>query len=68
MEETITSLKQLYNEKTMILKSDRIELERQYKEIEFMSEFLKYQADETNPVEFLQLFSGHMIYKSQIYK
>lgn len=68
MEETIAQLKTVYNDKTMVLKSDRIELERQYKEIEFMSEFLRQQADETAPVEFLQLFSGHMLYKSQIYK
>lgn len=41
MEETIAQLKTVYNDKTMVLKSDRIELERQYKEIEFMSEFLR---------------------------
>jgi hypothetical protein len=54
----------VYSEKTQVLKSDRIELERQYKEIEFMSEFLKIQAEDTNPVEFLQLYAGHTIYKS----
>jgi hypothetical protein len=30
-----------------------VELSRQFKEIEFMSEFLKRQAEETAPIDFL---------------
>lgn len=45
--------------KSAILKSDKIELSRQYKEIEFMTEFLRRQAEETSPIEFLQLYAGH---------
>jgi hypothetical protein len=39
--------------KSAILKSDKVELSRQFKEIEFMTEFLKRQAEETSPIEFL---------------
>jgi len=39
--------------KSAILKSDKVELSRQFKEIEFMSEFLKRQAEETAPIDFL---------------
>jgi hypothetical protein len=50
--------------KSSILKSDKIELSRQFKEIEFMTEFLKLQAEETNPIDFLQLYAGHNQVKS----
>ena len=39
--------------KSAILKSDKIELSRQYKEIEFMTQFLNLQARQTSPIEFL---------------
>lgn len=58
------SLYQEVQKKSSVMKSDRLELDRQYKEIEFMSEFLKRQAEETSPLEFLQLFSGHNLHKS----
>lgn len=54
--------------KSAILKSDKVELSRQFKEIEFMTEFLKRQAEETSPIDFLQLYSGHNQIKSNIYK
>lgn len=54
--------------KSAILKSDKVELSRQFKEIEFMTEFLRLQAVETSPIDFLQLYAGHNQVKSQIYK
>lgn len=54
--------------KSSILKSDKVELSRQYKEIEFMSEFLKRQAEETSPIDFLQLYAGHNEIKGNLYK
>lgn len=33
-----------------------------------MSEFLKKQAEETSPIEFLQLFAGHNLFKNSVYK
>mmetsp|Transcript_22832 Transcript_22832/g.22081 ORF Transcript_22832/g.22081 Transcript_22832/m.22081 type:complete len:89 (+) Transcript_22832:556-822(+) len=33
-----------------------------------MSEFIKIQAEETSPVEFLQLYAGHMTQKNQVFK
>jgi hypothetical protein len=53
--------------KSSILKSDKIELSRQFKEIEFMTEFLRKQAEETSPLDFLQLYAGHNQVKSLIY-
>eukprot|EP00347_Sterkiella_histriomuscorum_P006480 403352607 len=68
LEETINSLMQVVQQKSAILKSDRLELSRQFREIDFMTEFLKRQAEETTPLEFLQLFAGHKQLKDQIYK
>lgn len=68
LEEAINQLMNEVYKKSAILKSDRLELSRQYKEIDFMSEFLKRQAEETNPLEFLQLFAGYKQMKDQIYK
>jgi hypothetical protein len=52
--------------KSAILKSDKIELSRQYKEIEFMTQFLNLQARQTSPIEFLQQYAAHNQLKSQI--
>ena len=54
--------------KSAILKSDKVELSRQFKEIEFMTEFLRLQANENSPIDLLQLYAGHNQVKSQIYK
>ncbi len=68
LEEAISQLMTEVQKKSDILKSDRLELSRQFKEINFMSEFLKRQAEETSPLEFLQLFAGYKQMKDQIYK
>lgn len=54
--------------KSAILKSDKIELSRQYKEIEFMTQFLNLQARQTSPIEFLQQYAAHNQLKSQLQK
>eukprot|EP00351_Strombidinopsis_sp_SopsisLIS2011_P001203 CAMPEP_0116888552 /NCGR_PEP_ID=MMETSP0463-20121206/23645_1 /TAXON_ID=181622 /ORGANISM="Strombidinopsis sp, Strain SopsisLIS2011" /LENGTH=86 /DNA_ID=CAMNT_0004553573 /DNA_START=493 /DNA_END=753 /DNA_ORIENTATION=+ len=56
----------MVQEKADILKSDRYELVRQYQEIIFVSEFIKVQATETSPLEFLQMSTGHSEIKHQI--
>jgi len=53
LEECMNQLMVEVQKKSAILKSDKVELSRQFKEIEFMSEFLRLQADETSPIDFL---------------
>jgi hypothetical protein len=53
-------------EKTNILKSDRLELARQWKEIDFMKDFLAAQSEGSNALEFLKLNEGHDLLKAQI--
>lgn len=53
LEECMNQLMVEVQRKSAILKSDKVELSRQYKEIEFMTEFLKLQAEETSPIDFL---------------
>lgn len=53
LEECMTQLMVEVQKKSSILKSDKVELSRQFKEIEFMTEFLKRQAEESSPIEFL---------------
>ncbi len=59
LEECMNQLMVEVQRKSAILKSDKVELSRQFKEIEFMTEFLKLQAEETSPIDFLQLYAGH---------
>lgn len=68
LEECMNQLMVEVQKKSAILKSDKVELSRQFKEIEFMTEFLRLQAVETSPIDFLQLYAGHNQVKSQIYK
>ena len=63
------ALKDLYEveeERTSILKADRLELARQYKECEFMSGYLKIQLDGSDPLEFLRLSKGHELLRDMV--
>lgn len=53
LEECMNQLMVEVQKKSAILKSDKVELSRQFKEIEFMTEFLRLQAVETSPIDFL---------------
>lgn len=68
LEECMNQLMVEVQKKSAILKSDKVELSRQFKEIEFMTEFLKRQAEETSPIDFLQLYAGHNQIKANMYK
>ena len=68
LEDCMNQLMVEVQKKSSILKSDKVELSRQFKEIEFMTEFLKRQAEETAPIEFMQLYAGHNQIKNNIYK
>ena len=64
-------MKDLYDvvqQKTSILKADRLELARQSKEIQFMSDYLHAQMDGTDPLEFLKLAQGHDLLTLQVCK
>jgi regulator of replication initiation timing len=66
LEECMNTLMVEVQKKSAILKSDKIELSRQYKEIEFMTQFLNLQARQTSPIEFLQQYAAHNQLKSQL--
>ena len=68
LEECMNTLMVEVQKKSAILKSDKIELSRQYKEIEFMTQFLNLQARQTSPIEFLQQYAAHNQLKSQLQK
>jgi len=55
VEQALKELYEIVQHKTNILKADRLELARQYKEIQFMSDYLHAQMDGTDPIEFLRL-------------
>ena len=64
-------MKELYDvvqQKTNILKADRLELARQYKEIQFMTDYIHYQMDASDPLEFLKLTQGYDLLKLQVCK
>jgi hypothetical protein len=68
VEKALRDLFEVVTQKTNILKADRLELARQYKEIQFMSEYLKAQADGSDPLEFLKLSQGHDLLKLDVCK
>ena len=68
VEKALKDLYEVVQMKTNILKADRIELARQYKEIQFMAEYLKAQADGADPLEFLKLAQGHDLLKLEVCK
>ena len=68
MEKALKDLYEVVQQKTNILKADRLELARQYKEIQFMTEYLKAQADGADPLEFLKLSQGHDLLKLDVCK
>jgi hypothetical protein len=59
LEKTLAEMHEHVQKKSNILKSDRHELIRQYQEILFVQGFLREQAKEASPLEFLQLNTGH---------
>lgn len=66
-----TALRELYEvvqQKTSILKADRLELARQYKEIQFMTDYLTFQMQGCSPLEFLKLTQGHDLLKMHVCK
>lgn len=66
--ETLEELQSIVQQKSNILQSDRHELLRQLHEILFVQEFLRLQAKEADPLEFLQLNNGHAQLKEAIQK
>lgn len=65
------ALRELYNtvqEKTNILRSDRLELARQYGEIRFLNDYLEYQIEGSDPIEFIKMAQAHEILKENICK
>lgn len=68
VERAINELYDVVQSKTSILKADRLELARQYKEIEFMTDFLQVQLEGTDPLEFLKLSQGHDKLKLEVAK
>ena len=66
--ETLEELQSIVQQKSNILQSDRHELLRQLHEILFVQEFLRLQAKEAEPLEFLQLNNGHAQLKEAIQK
>jgi len=56
---TLEDLHNIVRIKSSMLQSDRHELMRQLHEIIFVQEFLRLQAKEASPLEFLKLNNGH---------
>ena len=66
VEKALKDLSEVVAQKTSVLKADRLELARQYKEIQFMSDYLQAQMEATDPREFLKLSQGHDLLKLQV--
>ena len=64
----IEDLHQVAKTKHDILKADKQELTRQYKEMQFMEMYLKQQVDKADPIDFLRLAQGHDLVKLNICK
>ena len=64
--DSLNEMHDIVQKKTSVLKADHHELTRQYQEIMYVQSFLKAQADEAAPLEFLQLNTGHAQIKDQI--
>ena len=52
--------------KTDILRAGRLELTRQFKEVQFMQNFLEVQSDGANPLEFLKLSNGYDLFRDGV--
>ena len=68
LEDCLKTMHGHVQKKADILKSDRQELVRQRQEITYVKEFLKAQASQSAPLEFLKLYAGHALIKDQILK
>ena len=45
-----------------------MELARQYKELQFMTDYLQYQVTGCDPLEFLRVSQGHDLLKLHVFK
>ena len=68
LEVVLAEMQTIVRKKTDQLKCDRHELVRQHTEILYTQEFIKKQADEADPLDFLQLSAGHSEIKYSLQK
>ena len=61
VEEALRGLYKSVQEKTNILRSDRLNLARQYGELRFLNDYLEYQVDISDPVEFIRMSQAHQV-------
>ncbi len=59
----MSKLKEVFLEKNLIINSDKIDLCRQSIEIQTMQAFMKNQAENADPLEFLKLSQGNDLLK-----
>ena len=68
VEEALRGLYKSVQEKTNILRSDRLNLARQYGELRFLNDYLEYQVDISDPVEFIRMSQAHQVLQDDLCK
>ena len=68
VEEALRRLYKSVSDKTNILRSDRLNLARQYGELRILNDYLEIQAERSEPVEFIKMSRAHELLCEEIFK